>query len=113
MSESISDFKKYYNQEEYTSKLVLREFNKPPHQNCFFRNLEVLRVESIYVGFDNSSWRMRPDKFCSDYYKNHNFYPIILLVNNISTLFKFTAEDVTKRVIIAPKYKIIIKILDT
>ena len=113
MTSNISDFKKYFAQQPYNSKKILYEFNKPVHENCFFRNLDILREESEYISFNKESWRMRPDMFCSDYYKDHNLYPVILLVNNISTIFKFTAEDVKERIIIAPKYNIMIKMLNT
>ncbi len=74
--------------------------------------MEALRTECKYVEFSKTLWNMRPEAFCFDFYKEHNFYPIILLVNNISTIFKFTPENVEDRIIIAPKFKIIIKISD-
>ncbi len=113
MNNNISDLKKYYSQQEYIIKRILYEFKKPIHQNCFFRNLEALREQSDYVKFDNVKWKMRPDVFCSDYYEEHNLYPIILLVNNISTLFQFIVDNVEERIIIAPHYKIIIEVINT
>ncbi len=112
MSDNISDFKKYHAQREYIVKRMLQEFKKPIHQNCFFTNLEVLQKQSDYVEFNNTRWKMRPDAFCSDYYEQHSLYPIILLVNNISTIFKFTVDNVSERIIIAPHYKIIVEILN-
>ena len=55
---------------------------------------------------------MRPEVFCLDFYNEHNYYPIILLVNNISTIFEFKIENLDQRIIIAPYEETIIKVLN-
>lgn len=109
----VSDFKKYYSQQPYNIKRVLKEFNKPIHENIFFCNIEMLRLNSKLILFNSLKWKMRPDMFCQMHYNEHQLYPVILLVNNISTLFKFVADNLEDRVIIAPYETTITKVLNS
>ena len=112
MQANISDFSKYFSRQSYNIKRILKEFKKPIHENTFFINLDLLRKDSKFINFTESRWKMRPEVFCLDFYNEHNYYPIILLVNNISTIFEFKIENLDQRIIIAPYEETIIKVLN-
>ncbi len=110
---NTSDFKKYYQQQSINIKNVLLEFNKSIHQNCFYRNINILRQESDFVKFTDTRWYMRPDVFCQDYYNEFNYSKIILLVNNISSFFTFSPDNLEDQIIVAPYEPTIFKVLNS
>ncbi|MFW5799510.1 MAG: hypothetical protein ACOCZ5_00805 [bacterium] len=94
-------------------KRILREYQKPIHNNIFYINKRTLREDSDYIIFDSNSWDMRPNVFARDHYGD-NFqyvYPVILTVNNLSCMFEFKAEKLTRNIIVTPYLETIFKVL--
>ena len=106
-----TDLKKHFDLFSSNQNKVINEFKKSIHDNIFFINIDSLQSNSKFITFDVEKWSQRPDVFCNDYYKNSSYYQILLLVNNIKTIFNFTPEAVKNRIIIAPTEAAIIKLL--
>jgi len=88
------------------SKVILYEFSKPLHQNVFFRNKEYLVENSKQKDFNKHVWDKNPQKFCLDEYENPTLYPIILLTNNIRSIFEFTREMMNSKIVAPTKMAI-------
>lgn len=74
-------------------KNIISEFEQPIHKNRFFNNLEYLIDSAVVVPFNKKNWFLRPEFFCYDYYGEPNYFPVVLLVNNITSRFNFRAEN--------------------
>mgnify|MGYP005725222449 CR=1 FL=1 len=92
------------------NKLLL-EFEKPIHQNIFFSNINLLQTNSDLILFDIEKWYMRPELFCKDHYSNPYLYQLVMLVNNIKSIFEFYPDNFTDRIIVAPHLVEIKKLL--
>jgi hypothetical protein len=103
--EQITDLPRYFNTFSVDKTKIIEEFKKPLNKNVFFNNLEILQSNSDLVVFDNDRWFMRPEVFCKDHYSEPYYYQIILLVNNIKTIFEFISDNFVERIIIAPYLK--------
>ncbi len=88
-----------------------REFKKNIFDNIFFKNLGGLKNNSLEVLFNNNKWEQNPKQFCIDRYGESSFYSIILMVNNISSIFSFKRNNFKDFIIYAPPRKEMIKIL--
>jgi len=107
-----SNLQKHFAMQPYDQNKIFEEFNKPIHENLFMINLLFLKTNSDHVSFNNTKWEMRPEVFCLDQYEDRfYFYPIILLVNEISTIFNFTRENLKNGIIIAPLLEAILKFM--
>jgi hypothetical protein len=82
------------------NRIILEEFEKNIFENTFFVNLEYLISNSLQVNF-KTVYEQNPHKFCLDYYSSPEMYPIILLVNNIRSIFDFKASKL-QNIILAP-----------
>lgn len=111
--QQTSDLNTYHTIQPIDYKSIISEFNKSIHENRFITNLDYLlyRDNVKYVDFSNDVWNMRPDFFCVDHYNHAFIYPVILLVNNLKTIFNFIPENFKDNLIIAPKINKIIKVL--
>jgi hypothetical protein len=96
----------------YYSRLVLGEFNKPLMSNIFFINKQGMILNSALVDFDKRRWLHNPRQFCYDYYEIQELFPLILLVNNISSFFNFIPDNFIDNKIYAPEYNFITTLLD-
>ncbi len=108
-----SDLINYYESQSHMIKRIQREFNKSIIDNIFFINLTQLKLESDVILFSNNIWFMRPEQFCLDHYSQSGFSPIIMLVNNIKTIFEFRIEYFPDEVLIAPTTNSIIKLINS
>lgn len=108
-----SDLSSHYSMQPIDYKSIVSEFNKTIHENRFIINLDYLLDESNfdYVDFSKDVWYLRPDFFCADYYEHPYIYPLILLTNNLKTIFEFIPDNIPDNLIIAPKVNKIIKLL--
>ena len=78
----------------YNSQLntaALDAFNSPGiADNILLNNAKFLRQEENLVEVDCPDiYKYRPDRIAFQYYGDSNFYPLVLLANNIGTLFHF------------------------
>jgi hypothetical protein len=76
------------------------EFNNSIISNLFFKNKDYLILSSKNVKFKNN-WQYNPQLFCHEFYEISELYPVILLVNNLNSIFEFKAE-VLSNTVIAP-----------
>lgn len=107
---NINDF---FNSLSMDIKRIFREYEKPIHNNIFFINKQVLRENSEYILFDKDRWTMCPHIFARDEYGDtyQYLYPVILTVNDISSIFNFKAQNFPERVIVKPLLSEIIEVL--
>ena len=96
----------------YYVRLLLQEFKQPLLGNIFFNNKKGLILDSELIDFDKSSWMYNPRQFCTDQYEIQEIYPVILLVNSISSFFDFVPDNFINRKIITPSYDAITRLLD-
>jgi hypothetical protein len=107
-----SNLKDFYDMQPTDYNSIFIEFNKPISENRFLINYEYLIKDYNKVPFSKDVWNMRPDFFCAEYYDHPFFYPVILLSNNLKTIFEFTHTKL-KYNIIAPKIENVIMILSS
>lgn len=93
-------------------KLITKEFNKSIHDNVFYINKDYLLLNCNLVKFSKESWKMRPNVFCSDYYEITSISSVILMSNNLKSIFEFLPENLKNHYIIAPKKYAINKVLN-
>jgi len=111
MSENILnplDESKYI--DDYLSFFIKKEFTKPITNNLFFVNIDYLRKNSQVVDF-KLKYNFSPQTVAIDYYDNKFFYPIIMLVNNCPSIFKFHSTYYQK--ILVPSLESIINIYNS
>lgn len=98
-----------YIRKAQTIRDIENEFVLNIFENRFFKNLEYLIDNSEKVKFQ-STWNLNPQQFCLDHYNIFEIYPIILLVNNINSIFEFKNENI-KNNIISPSINSIYNLL--
>jgi len=111
MVDQTSNLKKHYNSQPIDYQLIIQEFNKTIYENIFHINKDFLLLNSELVTFETDKWKMRPEFFCDDHYKHPFIYPVILLANNLKSLFEFVPENLRQNYIIAPKLNAITRLL--
>jgi len=100
------------NTRPYYGKMVLDEFKLPIMRNIFFINKDGILNNSEEIEFTKNSWKYNPRQFCLDYYKLQEFYPLVLLINNIKSQFDFIPDNVSNRLVVVPRYKFITNLID-
>lgn len=73
----------------------------PPFFNIIFKNKLGLIYDAEKIQFTKNIWNQNPMQFCSDHYNNQYYYPIVLICNNLGSIYEFT-QDNLKKGIIAP-----------
>lgn len=106
-----TDVLKSYQNQPYFVQRILNEFKKDIFDNVFFINKDLFLNNPSYVEFTKDSWYMRPHVFCQDTYGEQYVYPVILLLNNISTFFNFIPENFSNRMILTPDISLISSVL--
>jgi hypothetical protein len=109
--EQSSSLIDYYNLQPQDYNLILSEFNKSIHNNRFLINYDFLMKNCDNIKFDKDRWIMRPEYFCADHYGHPFIYPVILLSNQLKTIFEFTPDKFLNTFIKAPKINIILRIM--
>lgn len=89
---------------------IIKEFTKPIFENIFYKNKEFLLVNSKKYKFDKEIWIQNPQAFSLEMYGDHNYYRIILLVNNIGSIIQFKPSHIRNDYIIVPLEKNITRI---
>jgi|SRR6056297_661867 len=112
MANNTSNLKKHYQSQPYDYQLIIKEFNKTVYDNIFRINKDFLLLNSQLVEFNTDNWKMRPEFFCDDHYKHPYIYPVILLANNLKSIFEFLPENLRENYIIAPKLIAITRLLE-
>lgn len=69
------------------------EFNNSIFDNIFWINQEGLLREAKTVIFDKDKWEYNPQQFCLDHYNDVSFYRIVMMVNNIGSIFEFKRDN--------------------
>lgn len=92
------------------ARTIIDEFVKNPNLNVFFKNKDGLKFNSTTVEFKSLKWNYNPMQFCSEYYGEQYFYPIILVVNDLSSMYQFN-NDVLNNFFLAPKLDFIMTLL--
>ena len=90
---------------------IENEIKKNNYDNIFFKNLEGLKERANVVLFNNPKWEMNPKQFCIDNYNGVHFYQVILLINNIPSVFTFKSENFKDFKIYAPPKREILRVL--
>jgi len=87
------------------------EFSKGIFDNIFFKNLEGLLEKSEVVIFNDPKWEQNPHKFSLDYYGEVSYCNVIMLVNNVASMFSFKSENFKDFKIYVPLRREILKVL--
>lgn len=95
----------------YDVKRILNEFAKSTFDNVFIQNKAALLNGASKIDFLQDRWLMYPLAFCNYYYGEQYLYPVILLANNLGSMFDFKPENLEGGKIIAPSYNNIVTIL--
>ena len=95
----------------YDVRRLLAQFVKPIYSNVFYQNRDALKNGADLVDFNKNVWLNYPLQFCQDHYKQQYLYPVILLVNNLGSIYDFLPNNVSNNKIIAPQLKTIVSVL--
>jgi hypothetical protein len=98
-----------YTNKYKNTQYVVEEFQKPLFENRFFINKSGLIYNSDIIKVFKNIWVQNPQKFALDYYNDYDFYRIILLVNNIPSVFRFDFKNLKNGTIIAPRKSAILQ----
>ena len=94
------------------SRLIQDHLITPPMYNLIFRNKQGLIYNADIIPFSKNIWNENPMQFCLEQYSNKDFFPIILICNDLGSLYQFRLENLPFG-IISPLESTILKILDT
>lgn len=111
MATQSSDLSTFFKIQSFDVIKVLEEFKNNIHDNVFFENADFLWENSSLVKFSKDVWKFRPEIFCLDYYSEPYFFPAVLSVNNLGSVFEFSPSNLAKELIIAPSKANIIKLI--
>lgn len=100
-----------YKQKHKNIQYIINEFSKPLFLNKFYINKDGLIYNSDTISTFREVWKQNPQKLAMEYYDEIEYYRIILLVNNIPSIFAFDAKNLKNGHIIVPKKNTILKIL--
>ena len=109
--EENSNLKQFYDSQPMIYNNILKEFTKSIHKNVFIINKDILLLNCDLINFNKGSWNMRPEYFSLDHYKHSFVYPVVLLANNLKSIFEFTQSNIRDNYIIAPKLTTITNLL--
>lgn len=98
-----------YTNKYKNTQYVIEEFDRPLFQNRFFINKAGLILNSILVKDFKNIWVQNPQKFALDLYDDFDFYRVILLVNDIPSIFRFDLKYLKNKVVYAPSKMLIIQ----
>lgn len=84
----------------------------PPMYNFIFRNKQGLIYNADIIPFSKNIWNENPMQFCLEQYSNKDYFPIILICNDLGSIYQFRLENLSFG-IISPLDKTIMKILNT
>lgn len=101
----------YFVSQTFDTRRLFAEFTKDILDNIFWQNKLGLIHDSDLIEFTNPKWESYPLQFCEDHYGNQYLYPVILLVNDVGSIFDFKLEKLKYNKIIAPKYNNILEVL--
>jgi hypothetical protein len=109
----LANFEHEFLQSSTDPKRVVDEFLKPINTNIFHLNKRGMIRDSttIFTKFEKSSWDRNPQQFSFDIYGDKEYYLVVMLVNNISSQFKFIKDNFYETNIITPSLNTIIKTL--
>ena len=110
MGRTTSNLSLYYESLPGAARAIIPQFTKSPMTNSLFRNKQGFILNSKVVKFNVDSWKYNPQLFCKEYYSDQYFYPIILMVNNLGSIYQFNKEILIDG-IIAPDKDVIMRIL--
>lgn len=99
-----------YQKQSNDGRVILAEFAKPLFSNIFYKNKKFLLDNSSKVDFNNNRWTQNPHQFCLDTYETQQIFPIILLCNDLKSLFEFNYDQM-KGIIKTPTLSSIISVL--
>jgi hypothetical protein len=109
--DQTSNLQNFYDLQSTDYKAIFKEFNKPITENRFLINLDYLLYNCDNVDFSKDVWNMRPEYFCAEHYGHPFIYPVILLTNNLKSIFEFKSDRFINTKVAAPKINKIIKTL--
>ncbi len=72
-----------------TSKVLAQKMTSSPMLNSIFQNKQGLIETSKSIPFNTNKWNYNPQQFSFDQYENQYYYPVILIVNNIGSIYDF------------------------
>ena len=100
-----------YTEQTKNMRNIIEEFKLPLFMNRFYLNRAGLILNSKTAKFNKNKWVNNPQQFCLDKYGEHEYYRIILLVNNIRSIFLFNTNYLKNNLVIVPKEQSILSIL--
>ena len=108
---STTNLQYYFKNKSFDTRRLMYEFTKNIYDNVFWQNRFALIDGCKLVDFKRDKWTYYPLLFCQEYYNEQYIYPVILLINNLGSMFDFTRDNLENNKIKAPEYNKILKIL--
>lgn len=106
---TTTNLRAYYQQQPAVIEDIIANFAKTPMMNKYFRNKAGLVYKAPTVKFSNHNWRENPLAFCRDQYNEQLLYPLILMCNNLGSIYEFIPDNLPNG-IIAPDQNVIARI---
>lgn len=108
---STSNLSTYYKELDNFTRLLFDHLINPPMYNIIFKNKQGLLYNADIIPFNKNVWNQNPMQFCLEQYDKVHYYPIILICNNLLSIYEFTSANLENG-ILAPLKNTIFRILD-
>lgn len=93
MARSRSNLLYYYNTLSNDIKRLHEHLISPPMLNYIFKNKDALKYNADIIPFRYNTWNENPMIFCIDQYNNQQYFPVILICNNLGSIYEFTSDN--------------------
>ena len=95
MARSTSNVQLYYSMMSNSIKRLHDHLISPPMYNQIFKNKQGLLYKADIIPFKKTIWNQNPMLFCIEQYKDQHLFPIILICNDIGTIYDFTSANLS------------------
>lgn len=96
MARSTSNVHNYYLTLPNITKRLHQHLISPPMLNLLFRNKQGLLYNADLIPFKKNTWNENPMQFCIEQYTNQHLFPVILVCNNIGTIYDFNSDTLSQ-----------------
>lgn len=99
MARSSSNLQTFYYTLNNNIKRLHDHLICPPMYNHIFKNKRGLLYNADLIPFRRNAWSENPMLFCMEQYDNQHYYPIILICNNLGSIYNFTSDNLPRGIL--------------
>ena len=99
MGRSSSNLQNFYLTLSNNIKQLHNHLVSPPMLSYIFKNKQGLLYNADIIQFKKNSWNQNPMLFCHEQYDSQHYYPIILICNNLGSIYEFNSSNLSNGII--------------